>query len=399
MKDVLMIAHFCNDIDGKGNNRFNYLAEFLADRGFKVELITSDFSHSRKAKRHEIVKHSKYKVTYISEPGYQKNVSVQRFRSHRAMGMNLKKYLETRKKPDVVYCAVPSLDVAEAAVSYAYENDIRLLIDIQDLWPEAFKMILDIPVISNTLFRQMKRQADRIYAAADEIIAVSRTYGSRAMEVNRKCREPHVVFIGTDIDYFDRMVKENINSEKPSDEIWLAYIGTLGSSYDLICVMDALKLLQDKGIRNLKFIIMGDGPLKSKFKSYAEGKNIYAEFTGILEYGKMAGLLASCDIAVNPIRRGSAGSIINKHADYAAAGLPVVNTQDSPEYRSLVEQNNAGLNCENGNSDDLAEKLLMLYSDERLRKTMGANSRRLAQEKFNRSKTYSEIVSLLNNIL
>jgi glycosyltransferase involved in cell wall biosynthesis len=395
MKDVLMIAHFCNDMDGKGNNRFNYLAEFLAESGFRVELVTSDFSHTRKAGRDTGVQHPKYKLTYIREPGYKKNVSAQRFLSHHVLGMNLKKYLETRIKPDVIYCAVPSLDAAEAAAEYAEKNSIRFLIDIQDLWPEAFKMVFNITVVSETIFFRMKRQADRIYGAADEIIAVSRTYGSRALKASRKCREAHIVFIGAELDSFDRLAQENKTGSKPDGELWLAYIGTLGSSYDIICVMDALKTLQDKGIRNIKFIIMGGGPQKEKFSLYAEEKNIYAEFTGILDYGKMAGLLASCDIAVNPIRRGSAGSIINKHADYAAAGLPVVNTQESPEYRSLLEEYNAGLNCENGNSADLAEKLLLLYEDEELRKTMGANSRRLACEKFNRGCTYTEIAELI----
>jgi len=395
MKDVLIIAHFCNDMDGKGNNRFNYLSEFLAEKGFRVELVTSGFSHTTKSGRDTCIQHTKYKLTYIPEPGYKKNVSVQRFLSHHVMSMNLKKYLAAREKPDVVYCAVPSLDVAEAAAGYAEENSIRLILDIQDLWPEAFKMVFRAPGVSSTLFYLMKRQADRIYAAADEIVAVSQTYAGRALKASRKCSEAHVVFIGSELDSFDRLARDNKCSSKPEGEIWLAYIGTLGSSYDLICVLDALKTIQDKGVRNIKFIVMGGGPLKEKFRRYAEEHEIYAEFTGILGYGRMAGLLASCDIAVNPIRRGSAGSIINKHGDYAAAGLPVVNTQESEEYRALLEDYKAGLNCENGNSEDVAEKLLLLCEDEHLRKTMGANSRRLAREKFNRKQTYTEIAELI----
>ena len=72
---------------------------------------------------------------------------------------------------------------------------------------------------------------------------------------------------------------------------------------------------------------MGDGPLKEEFENYAEEKKVDCQFTGRLEYEKMVGLLCSCDIAVNPIKKGSAGSIINKVGDYAAAGLPVINTK------------------------------------------------------------------------
>ncbi len=37
---------------------------------------------------------------------------------------------------------MPSLDVAKVAAKYAKENNIRFIIDIQDLWPEAFRMVL-----------------------------------------------------------------------------------------------------------------------------------------------------------------------------------------------------------------------------------------------------------------
>lgn len=119
------------------------------------------------------------------------------------------------------------------------------------------------------------------------------------------------------------------------------------------------------------------------------------QFTGRLEYEKMVGLLCSCDIAVNPIKKGSAGSIINKVGDYAAAGLPVINTQENNEYRNLVEEYKIGFNCENNNSNDLAEKINILWNDEKSRKEFGNNNRKLAEKKFNRNRTYNEIVKLM----
>lgn len=397
MKDVLLIAHFCSDFDGKGNNRFNYLAELLAKNDFAVELVTSDFSHNKKLKRDELINHAKYQITFVSETGYQKNVSLKRFYSHYIMGRNLKKYLKTRKKPDVIYCAVPSLDIAKVAAKYAQKNKIRFIIDVQDLWPEAFKMVFYVPILSDIIFYPMQRQADYIYAAADEIIAVSQTYTDRAFRVNKKCKEAHSIFLGTELAYFDRVAKADKLIDKPTDEIWLAYIGTLGHSYDLTCVIDALKILQDKGIKNVKFVVMGDGPLKSKFEDYAKEQGIYAEFTGSLDYGKMVGILTACDIAVNPISQGAAQSIINKHGDYAAAGLPVLNSQECLEYRILVNEYQMGLNCENNNPTDLAKNLLKLCEDEDLRKTMGCNSRRLAVGRFDRKKSYLKILNLLGD--
>lgn len=394
-KDVLLIAHFCSDFDEKGNNRFNYLADLLSRNECNVELATTDFSHLQKARRNVVHNLLNFHVTMIHEPGYNKNISFKRFYSHYIMGRNLKKYLKIRKKPDIIYCAVPSLDVAKVASVYARRNNIPFMIDVQDLWPEAFKMVFNVPVISDILFYPMRRQADYIYAAADQIIAVSHTYADRAIKVNNKCKETHSIFLGTKLEFFDKLAKGNKVMNKPQNETWLAYAGTLGHSYDLTCVIDALRILKDKGINNIKFIVMGDGPLRVKFENYAKAQGVNVEFTGLLDYGKMVGILAACDMAVNPIRRGAAQSIINKHGDYAAAGLPVINTQECAEYRRLIDQYECGINCSPDNAEDVSNAIeYIIYNFEKAIK-MGSNSRRLAEEKFDRANTYKEVLDLL----
>ena len=140
---------------------------------------------------------------------------------------------------------------------------------------------------------------------------------------------------------------------------------------------------------------MGSGPLKNQFETYAKDKNINCEFTGRLEYPEMVRTLCSCDIAVNSITHGAAQSIINKVGDYAAAGLPVINTQENSEYRNLVEKYNIGYNCENSNKQDIANKIEILIKDKKLRKELGNNNRKLAEEKFDREKTYNQIVKII----
>ena len=142
---------------------------------------------------------------------------------------------------------------------------------------------------------------------------------------------------------------------------------------------------------------MGDGPLKNEFEQYAKQKKVKCEFTGRLDYEQMVKKLCCCDIAINPIKNGSAGSVINKVGDYAAAGLPVINTQKSEEYRNIVENYHIGYNCENGNAKDVADKIEKLYNDKILRKTMGNNNRKLAEEKFDRKKTYSKIIKIIGD--
>lgn len=401
MKDILIIAHFTQVPGEKGNSRFKYIAEMLSKKKhMKIELVTTEFSHRTKKMRSITTEQREsmmYDLTMIKEPGYKRNVSLRRFYSHYIMGKNLKRYLKQRKKPDIIYCAVPSLDVANVASRYAKQNNIKFIIDVQDLWPEAFKMILNLPIISNLVFKPMEILANNIYKRADEVIAVSNTYLDRVMKVNKKATAMESIFLGTDISYFDSLSNNsNYNVNKLKGELWITYIGTLGHSYDLVSVMNALNVIHQKGITNLKFMVIGDGPLKEQFMYKANELNINVEFTGRLEYGEMVSYLKQSDIAVNPIRKGAAGSIINKVGDYAAAGIPVINTQENQEYRDLLDDYECGINCENGNELDLIDSIMLLYNNEDLRKKMGKNSRRLAEEKFDRSKSYPKITSIIS---
>ena len=397
--DILIISHFGDTYTIKDNDRFLYIANEL-NKDNDVEIITSSFMHSGKCQRKKAGYSWPFKITFIPEPGYSKNVCLMRFYSHFIWGKNLLRYLKNRKKPNIIYCAVPSLTGPYFISKYCEKNKIKLIIDIQDLWPEAFKMVFNLPFISDIIYYPFNFLANAIYKRADEIVAVSKTYVERAMSVNKKVKKGHSVFLGTKLSDFDANVKNNpIDNmdnipKKDEEELWLAYCGTLGASYDLTCVFDVLEIVRNNGIKPPKFIIMGDGPRRKEFEQYVKDKNIDAFFTGRISYPQMCSVLYNCDITVNPIKQGAAQSIINKHADYAASGLPVLNTQECLEYRNLIDEYKMGINCKNNDSNDLAEKLEILIKDKNLRKKMGQNARRCAEEKFDRAKSYQEIYEI-----
>lgn len=396
--DVLIVAEFLDDIRDPStyNSRFFTVADLLVERGHSVRIVTTDFVHSLKQHVSGVTKYKTCQLTTIHEPGYRKNISLKRFYSHRVLSKGLRKWLATIHKPDVIYCAVPSLDVAYEAAQYAKENEVKFVLDIQDLWPEAFEMVLDVPVVSKLVFSPLRRRADYIYRTADRIAAVSQTYVDRALRVSEKCRSGDAVFLGTDVTKFDSFRTEVSPLQKKDGEVWLGYVGTLGYSYDLKTVMDAISLLRgEPEYRDLRFVVAGDGPLREKFQSYAKQKEVDARFLGRLSYPQMVATLTQCDIAVNPIKRGSGGSIINKHGDYAAAGIPVVNSQEAPEYRDLVQERHMGYNCRCQDPEDMAKKLLELIRSPELRKTMGDNARTCAQEKFHRGRTYQKIIDAI----
>ena len=393
MKDIVIIANFCRDFSETDNGRFMYLCKELSKTN-KVEIITSSFSHASKKQKDPLTHNWPFKITFLHENGYKKNISFQRFKSHYGWGKEVAKYLSKRKKPDVIYCAIPSLTASRQAAKYCEQNNVRFIIDVQDLWPEAFKLAFHVPIISDIVFAPFDLYINGAYKRADAICAVSKTYANRAKSVNQKCKDTHVVFLGTKLATFDEYVKEN-SVEKPEGELWLGYCGTLGASYDITIAIDALAILNKRGIKTPKFIVLGDGERKAEFEQHAKELGVECLFTGRLPYEEMCGWLAACDIAINPIMHNAAQSIINKHGDYAASGIPVLNTQECKEYRDLVKEYKMGFNCKNGDAEGLANKLQLLIENEQLRLKMGRNARRCAEEKFDRKNSYLKLVNII----
>lgn len=396
--NILLICNYWHFEFEKKSSRYRTMADILSeDDEFELEVISSSFRHQTKEQRDldyiRTIK-TKYNMTLLYEPDYKRNISIKRIFSHHHLAKEIGKYLNSCKKPDVIICSVPSLSVGSVVTRFANKHNIKVIIDIQDLWPEAFKMALNIPIISNILFFPMMLQANRIYQRADRIMAVSETYVKRGLSKNKKRNKGFPLYIGTDSNLVEESIA-GIDIKKDENEFWIGYIGALGYSYDIRLVIDAIHLLNQQGYSNIVFKIMGQGVLLEEFKQYAKDKRVNCDFMGFLEYGEMMGTLMKCELAVNPIVGDSVASIINKVSDYAMAAVPVINTQNSEEYRGLLEKYNCGLNCINGDSGSVAQAIKKLYDNKELRIEMGVNAKKLGKECFDRQKTYPAVKDLI----
>jgi len=393
VKKVLIIAANYMDLEISSNNRTNFIPQYLYDQGYQVEMITSDFNHHRKSHVDNVEKRE-YKLTVLHENGYKKNVSFKRLVSIRKYVKNLKCYLKSLPKVDFVYCFVPPHSVAQVAGKYAKKVGAEFVIDVRDLWPEAFKMIIKNKILYNLLFLPLVAQANRTYKMADKIVAVSETYLHRALKVNTKNSFGLTIYIGTNLQDFDIYKNMDFGIRKPNNEIWVVYAGTLGNSYDLRTVFRAFKILKDNDFKYIKLHVLGNGPLEDYFNELSNYLELDVKFYGRLPYNEMVSFLCKCDIVLNPLVPGASQSLINKHADYAASGLPVISTQITEEYVDLIGERKMGYNVDTEDYSDMADKILILSNNETLRKEMGRNHRKFAEEKMDRHEIYSKLLGI-----
>lgn len=392
-------------LDGeKGYTRFRYLCEFLVKKGYEVDLITTTFQHWEKKQRNlESVDQKSYPfgIKFIYEPGYRKNIDLRRVRSHRIAAENLRKLLEKEGDYDLIYAEIPPNDVALAAAEYAHRNKIPFVADVNDLWPEAMRMVFDIPIVSDLLFYPLKRDAEKVYSLTSGVIGTSDEYRDRPFLNQKRDVLKETVYVGNEISVFDREAERHADEvQKEDGTFWVTYAGTIGTSYDIRTMVLAAEELMKQGKTKIRFQILGDGPTREILENLAKERKIQnVKFTGYVPYEQMAAYLVKSDVLINSFVRKAPQSIVTKIGDYLAAGKPMINTCMSPEFRKKVEQDGFGINIEPEDVRELVNAVEWMYENEAERNDMGNRARKIAEEQFDRPVSYGKIEAMISSLI
>ena len=392
-------------LDGeKGYTRFRYLCEFLVKKGYEVDLITTTFQHWEKKQRDlESVDQKSYPfgIKFIYEPGYRKNIDLRRVRSHRIAAENLRKLLEKEGDYDLIYAEIPPNDVALAAAEYAHRNKIPFVADVNDLWPEAMRMVFDIPIVSDLLFYPLKRDAEKVYSLTSGVIGTSDEYRDRPFLNQKRDVLKETVYVGNEIFVFDREAERHADEvQKEDGTFWVTYAGTIGTSYDIRTMVLAAEELMKQGKTKIRFQILGDGPTREMLENLAKERKIQnVKFTGYVPYEQMAAYLVKSDVLINSFVRKAPQSIVTKIGDYLAAGKPMINTCMSPEFRKKVERDGFGINIEPEDVRELVNAVEWMYENEAERNDMGNRARKIAEEQFDRPVSYGKIEAMISSLI
>lgn len=392
-------------LDGeKGYTRFRYLCEFLVKKGYEVDLITTTFQHWEKKQRNlESVDQKSYPfgIKFIYEPGYRKNIDLRRVRSHRIAAENLRKLLEKEGDYDLIYAEIPPNDVALAAAEYAHRNKIPFVADVNDLWPEAMRMVFDIPIVSDLLFYPLKRDAEKVYSLTSGVIGTSDEYRDRPFLNQKRDVLKETVYVGNEIFVFDREAERHADEvQKEDGTFWVTYAGTIGTSYDIRTMVLAAEELMKQGKTKIRFQILGDGPTREMLENLAKERKIQnVKFTGYVPYEQMAAYLVKSDVLINSFVRKAPQSIVTKIGDYLAAGKPMINTCMSPEFRKKVERDGFGINIEPEDVRELVNAVEWMYENEAERNDMGNRARKIAEEQFDRPVSYGKIEAMISSLI
>jgi glycosyltransferase involved in cell wall biosynthesis len=175
-------------------------------------------------------------------------------------------------------------------------------------------------------------------------------------------------------------------TRSPDARLELVYLGIHTIERGLLELIDAVKILRDRGFP-LRATIVGEGRDTAILHARTRAVGLTADdvrFTGYLKtHAEALAVVAAADIGVIPSRKTpqSDATIPNKLFDYMAAGLPVLTSDTSPCAR-IVRETGAGDVFRAGDAADLAATICRL-ADRTVRDAAGEAGRRAVTDRYN----------------
>ena len=404
-------------IDGNNDrlHRTGILANLLIKRGHKVVWWTSTFDHVRKRQRvntdTSIDISNNFKFKLLHSIGYKKNISLLRFINHYLIGYKFYKCAQDELKPDIILSSLPTLKLSLSAVKYGEKMNIPVVLDMRDMWPDVF---LDfIPSwakgIAHILFLPMY------------IILAKACFNATCITgIAQGCVEWGVKCANRSLTSFDRpfplaysKIRPDIESIKNANNFWkkfgivknnskfnICFFGNLGQSFvpEFINIINVAKNLKMKNYP-ICFIICGCGDNLSFYKKISKGfGNII--FPGWINKDQIWTLLRMSSIGLLPYQNVKSFVIgfPNKSIEYLSAGLPIVSSLKGV-LGDLLNTYNCGITYESENANDLASKLIYLFSNPEILKEMSKNAFDLYKEKFVAEKVYNDMIDYLELVV
>lgn len=390
--------------------RCGMLCEALVTRGHEVQWWSSTFHHVRKVHRYSSAQTLTLRpgvtIRLIYAPGYRRNLSLARIRHNRAIAEAFAVEAARTPAPDIAFCTMPTPELAEKGVELGARKGFPVIVDVNDLWPDSYLGIMPWPFrwpARLALIPEFRRMS-RICRGAGALTAVSETYLAWALSYAMRSRSAHDrVFplaypappAGLAAEPRSRVTEVLKQYRIPEGRILATFVGTFGSTYDLETVVEAARILEQRGAE-VQIVLAGDGEKAASLRARATGLS-NVTFAGWLDHAAIQALLASSAIGLAVYTASAPQSMPNKPFEYMAAGVALVSSLNG-ELQNLLESEHIGLYYRAGDAESLAGVIAALCGGVERRMTMGANSYRIFAERFRGEVVYPALARHLEAV-
>jgi glycosyltransferase involved in cell wall biosynthesis len=388
--------------------RTGILSQYLEKAGHEVTWINARFEHSsktfRKVKEEDLQLSPKLQIKLLNSSGYKKNVSLKRLVvDHTQLAEDFKKLAKTLEVPDVILTSYPTLGLSVAAIKFGKANEVPVIVDVRDLWPNAF--LDSFPVILRSIAKvalwPMYSKSKYIFNNASGVTAIAQPFLDWALRTSDAslASKPNAVFsfgyeriTSTKDAPIQKSVLDATTGSNADAQITFCYIGNISHNLDLKPVAEAMRLLRKQNV-NTSFICCGRGVAFEEVKTLFEGiENVH--FPGFINASEIAHVMDFCDFGIVPYVNtpNFQYTISNKVVEYLAGQLPIL-TSIEGYMGPFLRIHGCGLVYDN--SRTLAKHIELLTNNESEKQLMKKNALSLFQSQFKASSVYGDFVHYL----
>jgi len=296
---------------------------------------------------------------------------------------------------DIIYATSTPLTIGIPAIFLKIFKRKPFVFEVRDQWPEV---PIELGVIKNPiLIKSLLLLEKIIYKFSDAIVALSPGMAAGVKKIIGIQKPISIVPNCSDLEIFRPDIDGTKIREKFGwkNKFLLVHFGAIGKANGLNFLLKVAEKLQT--VNDIHFVIIGDGSEKQRLISTAEDlKLVNVEFLGGIPKKNLPMYVAAADVCLvvfanYPILEHNSA---NKFFDSLAAGKPIL-LNNSGWQRDIVESNNAGLGCRLCDADEFVKNILYLKEHSEELQIMGRNARRIAEEKFDRSKLAQDVLVVL----
>lgn len=392
--------------------RAGYLADFLSRQHHNVMWWTSTVNHQNKTQ--QFTQHTTLTVSdtltiqLIYAPLYRKSVSLSRLYHQYVTARSFLRLAEQAHRPDVILCCLPTLDLCEAALRYGKKHGVPVVIDVRDLWPDAFMKYAPPPLkpFWRILLTPLYRKVKRICAGATAIVGISEhfvnwgvAYAQRQRTALDRCFPFGYSDAQPDVNAINAADKqwEEMGVTKAPGVFVACFFGYFGWHFELDLIIKAAQRLCP-GPRHFTFVLCGSGDKLDYYRTLAKDcPNVI--LPGWVGSAAIWTLMRKSSVGLAPYKVSPtfSRSMPNKPIEYMSAGLPILSSLRGV-LSDVLERYQCGMIYQQGDVEGLIRILIELYDKPEKLQTMSENAYQLFKEHYAAEKVYGEMGQLLEQV-
>jgi len=269
--------------------------------------------------------------------------------------------------------------------------------EVRDLWPELPKAM---GVVKNPLVLAGMSILELLsYWTASSCIALAPGIRDGIAKRSPQNRTIAMIPNGCDLDLFRPGKREDLDlpGVKQTDCV-AVFTGAHGMANGLDAVLDAARVLKERGRMDIVLVFIGDGKLKPSLIERTKREGLEnCRFFDPMPKNTLNRVVSCCDIGMMILANVPAfyyGTSPNKFFDYISSGLPVLNNYPG-WLADMINKHHCGIVVPPRNPEAFADALCVLADDPKLRSEYGKNARFVAEKKFSRGRLSNEFVDWL----